>query len=120
MRINDIIETFNKALSNDRAIHHIEGNGYFVTHTNWERKMGLIKSFTTNISFINKNSQKHTCIDVTYKISCEEADVSKYEEETQLKALEYFIGMLRNGKCVHSKDMLYDRFLYGDYEGMDK
>ena len=120
MRFNDIIEIFNKALSKDRAIHHIEGSGYFVTHTNWERKMGLIKSFTTNISFINKDNQKHTCINVIYKTSCEEADIPKYEEENQLKALEYFINMLRNGKCVHSKDMLYNRFLYGDYEGMEK
>ena len=93
MRINDIIEVINKCLASDRAINNIQGNGYFVTHTNWERKMGPAKFITTCINFVN-NKKVQECIKVSETVSCMENEILIYEENVQLKALKHFFDLL--------------------------
>lgn len=87
MKINDILECFNKALD-------LQGNPdkiHYVAHSSWERKMGAIKQATTIITLIDPKvgAKEIICAEYTASIPAGQEDV--LIEGAQRRALTEFI-----------------------------
>lgn len=92
MKINDILECFNKALdatNNPKKIH-------YVAHSTWERKMGAVKSASTTITLYDPQEGPKEIVKSEYTTNipngCEEVLI----EETQRRALTEFIKKWHN------------------------
>ena len=92
MKINDILECFNKALDangNPKGVH-------YVAHSTWERKMGAVKSASTIITLCGPKEQPKEIIKSEYTTSIPNGQEEILMEETQRKALIEFIKRWHN------------------------
>lgn len=87
MKINDILECFNKALDangNPKRIH-------YVAHSSWERKIGAVKSASTIITLCDPQEGTKDIITSTYTTNIPTGQEEVLLEETQRRALIEFI-----------------------------
>lgn len=87
MKINDILECFNKALDakgNPKRIH-------YVAHSTWERKMGTVKSAHTIITLIDPKADTKEIVHAEYTASIPTGQEEALIEESQRRALTEFV-----------------------------
>lgn len=87
MKINDILECFNKALDykgNPKRIHYI-------AHSILEKKIGAIKSATTIISLYDPKEGTKEVVKSEYTTAIPKGHEEALVEETQRRALTEFI-----------------------------
>lgn len=91
MKINDIIECFNKNLDRLRKDNKPDFCGYFTVHSYWEKVMGTLKTAHTIIEYVKSSKDKeiiiHTCYSSTIIAGHENALI----EESERRALTFFI-----------------------------
>lgn len=96
MKINDILECFNRALDangNPRGVH-------YVAHSTWTRKMGSIKSASTIITLCDPKEKPKEIIRAEYTTNILNGQEEVLVEETQRRALTEFIKKWRNDTGV--------------------
>ena len=96
MKINDVLECFNKALDaigNPKGIH-------YVAHSTWERKMGTVKSASTIITLCDPQEQPKEIIRANYTTNILNGHEEALMEETQRRALTEFIKKWHNDTGV--------------------
>lgn len=87
MKINDVLESFNKALDvlgNPRRLH-------YVAHSSWERKIGSVKSATTIITLIDPQDKPKEVLREECTDSVPAGQEEVLIERSQKKALTEFI-----------------------------
>lgn len=87
MKINDVLECFNKALDakgNPKRIH-------YVAHSTWERKMGTVKSAHTIITLIDPQAGTKEIVHIEYTASIPTGQEEALIEESQRRALTEFV-----------------------------
>lgn len=92
MKINDILECFNKALDakgNPRGIH-------YVAHSTWERKIGAVKSASTIITLCDPQAEPKEIVKSEYTTTLPNGQEEVLVEETQRRALTEFIKRWHN------------------------
>lgn len=96
MKINDVLECFNKAIDaigNPNKIH-------YVAHSSWERKIGAVKSAYTIISVCSPNEKPREIIKSEYTTTIPNGQEEVLIEETQRRALTEFIKQWNNDTRV--------------------
>lgn len=96
MKINDILECFNKALDakgNPREIH-------YVAHSTWERRIGAVKSASTIITLCDPQAGPKEVIREEYTTTLPNGQEETLVEETQRRALTKFIMKWHNDTGV--------------------
>lgn len=87
MKINDVLECFNKALDakgNPKRVH-------YVAHSTWERKMGTVKSAHTIITLIDPQAGTKEIVHTEYTASIPTGQEEALIEESQRRALTEFV-----------------------------
>lgn len=96
MKINEVLECFNKALDikgNPKKIH-------YVSHSTWERKIGTVKSATTTITLHDPKGGNKEIIKAEYTTNIPSGHEDALIEETQRRALTEFITKWNNDTGV--------------------
>ena len=96
MKINDILECFNKALDskgNPRGIH-------YVAHSALERKIGIVKSASTTITLYDPQAGPQEVVKKELTAAIPNSLEEDLVEETQRKALTEFIIKCQNDTGV--------------------
>lgn len=96
MKINDILECFNKALDangNPKGIH-------YVAHSTWERKIGAVKSALTIITLCDSQDGPKEVVRAEYTTNIPKGQEEALLEETQRRALTEFIKRWNNDTGV--------------------
>lgn len=79
MKINDVIEAFNKALQRIKTKDKI--NPFFVATVNVEKKIGTIKEFTIRVFLVDQlTSYRSVVLKKTVNFPCPESEVNKAAE----------------------------------------
>lgn len=115
MKINDILECINRTLVAERKAKNLpEVLGHFVFHIGWERKMGAIKTFHTQIDFINMSKgTPHPVVSEAYTVECPTEKLEEMKELMTIRILEAFFKVLRLGRGKGD----YENFVKGTFEG---
>ena len=96
MKINDILECFNKALDangNPKGIH-------YVAHSTWERRIGAVKSAFTIITLCDPKEGTKEIVKSEYTTRIPSGQEEALVEETQRRALVEFIKRWNNDTGV--------------------
>ena len=96
MKINDILECFNKALDangNPKGIH-------YVAHSTWERRIGAVKSAFTIITLCDPKEGTKEIVKAEYTTRIPSGQEEALVEETQRRALVEFIKRWNNDTGV--------------------
>lgn len=115
MKINDILECVNRTLVAERKAKNLpEVLGHFVFHIGWERKMGTIKTFHTQIDFINMSKgTPNLVVSESYTVECPTEKLEEMKELMTIRILEAFFKVLRLGRGKGD----YENFVKGTFEG---
>lgn len=95
MKINDVLECFNKALSLKRNEVSTEAKGHFVAYSNIRNLIGPYKEFFTQIVYVNPitTETKYICNNViTERCSKDSEDIMLIKNEKA--TLEKFIYLM--------------------------
>ncbi len=96
MKINDVIECFNKALDDIGN----PNNAHYIVHSKWERKMGAIKSASTIITLYDPKEGTKEIVKSEYTTRIPSGQEEALIEETQRRALVEFIKKWHNDTRV--------------------
>lgn len=96
MKINDVLECFNKALTVDRENQNRENKGHFVAYSNIRKSMGPYREFFTQIVYVNPvtTETKYICNNKLMERCCKDEESIKLETNEK-KALEKFIYLMQ-------------------------
>lgn len=91
MKINEILECFDKALDN--------GNHYII-RSFWERKIGTLKQITSIIYLLDPDKTTSEFVKVEHVYAVNSGQEEEYVEENQKRALVEFIKKITNDTGV--------------------
>ena len=109
MKINDVLECFNKALTIDRENQNRENKGHFVAYSNIRKSMGPYREFFTQIVYVNPitTETKYICNSTSMERCPREGEPTMLINNEK-KALEKFIYLM------HQPDV-WNRVIQGKY-----
>jgi hypothetical protein len=106
MRINDVVEAFNKALKKIKTEEKC--NPFFVSTLNIDRKIGTIKEFTIRIFLVDQiNNYRSVVLKKMFKCNCPEADIDGVVDLLSLEVIAELVLLFNKHK---------DDLITGNYE----
>lgn len=106
MRINDVVEAFNKALQKIRTEEKC--NPFFVSTLNVDRKIGAIKEFTIRIFLVDQlNNYRSVILKKVFKCNCPEANIDSVVDLLSLEVIAELVLLFSKHK---------DNLIIGNYE----
>lgn len=96
MKINDILESYNKAIDKIRKDKGITENGHLMAFTDVRKSMGPYKEFRTDILYISSDrNNTYVCNHVSME-RCLKDEEQKFVEKNELIVLEKLFTLLYN------------------------
>lgn len=94
MKINEVLESYNKFLETYREAHDINCKGHFIALTAIIKSMGPWKEFRINIYYIDSNKEKYPFISSSTMEKCPKEKEEQCIDKLSLNALQCFFHHL--------------------------
>lgn len=108
MKINNVIEAFNKALQKIKTEEKC--NPFFVSTLNIDKKIGTVKAFTIRIFLIDQlNNYRATIIKKVFNCACPEANINDVVDLLSLEVIAELVLLFSKHK---------DDLIIGNYESL--
>lgn len=94
MKINEVLESYNKFLETYREAHNNNCKGHFIALTAIKKSMGPWKEFHVNIYYIGSNKERYPFISSSTMEKCLKEKEEQCIDKLSLNALQCFFHRL--------------------------